>query len=413
MNQEHVVIVGSGQASGEVSTALRGCGYKGSITIIGDEEFAPYGRPPLSKAYLLGEVEVDKLLLRPPSAYERHDIKLIVGVRVTAIDRTARQVALSDGRFIAFDHLVLATGGRPRQLDSAELSAAPNVLYLRTIADADRLRRVLVAGKRLVIVGGGYIGLEIAAAAVRTGLEVTLLEAAERVLARVTSPVVSQFFERIHREEGADIRVNACIDRFILGDDRAVVSIRLKDGEVIPVDALLIGVGLVPNTELAKDAGLDVDNGIIVDGHCRTRDAAIFAIGDCSRHPDPVDGSLRRLESVPNAVEQARIVASAICGVPAVYESVPWFWSDQYDVKLKTVGVMQSGDEAIVRGSIDAGRSFTVFYLRNGAVAAADVVSGTKDFAAARMLVSRRAVIVPDRLRDESISLKDIAAAAC
>ena len=410
MTMERVVIVGGGQAGSEAAAALRGHGFAGPITIVQDEDLLPYQRPPLSKAFLKGEVDAERLCLRPNISYQEHGIEVVTGIAAAAIDRAGNTLLLSDERRIPFDHLILATGGTPRKIDHTAVSKAPNAHYLRTIGDAGRLKHEFGYRRRLVIIGGGYIGLEVAAVAVRAGMQVTVLEAASRLLPRVTSEPVSAFYARVHREEGVDIRLGASIADYVTTVDGRIAAIRLASGEEVGSDAVLVGIGLVPNDELAMAADLPVDNGIVVDGLCRTADHAIFAIGDCSRHPDPETTKLRRIESVPNAIEQARIVASVITGRPQPYEATPWFWSDQYDVKLKTVGLMQPTDQHVIRGNPDKGRSFSVFYLREGAIVAADVVSNVREFAAARSLVQRRARVVPDQLANEAIPLKELVA---
>ncbi|MGM4929593.1 NAD(P)/FAD-dependent oxidoreductase [Tardiphaga sp. 619_E2_N8_5] len=408
MTMERVVIVGGGQAGSEAAASLRGHGFAGSITIVQDETSLPYQRPPLSKGFLKGEVNAERLCLRPNIAYQENRIEVVTGVAVAAIDRAGNTVLLSDKRCITFDHLILATGGTPRKLEHPAVSKAPNVHCLRTIDDAGRLKREFGYRRRLVIIGGGYIGLEVAAVAARAGMEVTVLEASSRLLSRVTSEPVSAFYARVHREEGVDVKLGAAVADYVTTVDGRISAIRLRNGEEIASDAVLIGIGLVPNDKLAMAADLRVSDGIVVDDLCRTADHAIFAIGDCSRHPDPETAKLRRIESVPNAIEHARIVASVITGRPQPYEATPWFWSDQYDVKLKTVGLMQPTDQHVVRGNPDKERSFSVFYLRDGAIVAADVVSNVRDFAAARSLVQRRARIAPDQLANEAISLKEL-----
>jgi len=405
------VIVGAGHAAGVMAVSLREAGWQGSIVMIGEEAHLPYQRPPLSKAFLAGEAEVEQLYLKPAATYERAGVEFIGATRVERIDRAARLVHLADGRALAWDKLVLATGGRVRRLAGANAEAAarmPNFHYLRTIDDVMRIRAQFHHGVRLVIVGGGYVGLEVAAIARHRGLQVTVLEAAERVLARVTAPEVSRFYERIHRAEGVDVRTGTQVEQFELdpsGD--AVAAVVCQDGARIPADLVIVGVGLVPNTELAQAAGLEVDNGIVVDACTRTSDPDIVAIGDCSNHPNDIYGRRLRLESVPNAMEQARTAAAALCGVLKPYNAVPWFWSDQYDLKLKMTGLSQGYDQLVLRGDT-GGRSFSAFYLKQGRMLAADTVSRPQEFMLSKRFIAEAIELDPARLADESVPLKDL-----
>jgi len=405
-----VVIVGAGQAGADAAAALRMAGHEGEIVLIGDEPSLPYARPPLSKAFLAGDADEESLLIRSPSVYEANRITVRAGTAVVRIDRAVREVVLACGERLGYDRLVLATGGAPRRLDVPEFARAANVLTLRTLADAAVLREHLRPGARAVILGAGYVGLEIAAAARARGLEVTVVEVAPRVLARVTSPVVSAFFERIHREEGVEIITGATVEGYEVAEHGDVTGVRLAGGRVLPGDVVLLGVGMVPRTELAAQAGLQVDNGIVVDDRMRTTDPDVFAIGDVSSHPDPRDGGLRRLESVPNASEQARIVASVITGSPRPYDAIPWFWSDQYDLKLQTAGLATAYDDFVVRGDPDDGRLLTVLYLRGHVVIAADTVNRPADFAAARKLIAAGKPVDLDVLRDPEVPLRSLLA---
>lgn len=415
MSTHRVVVVGAGQAGGETVAALRMANYAGDIVLIGDEGHLPYSRPPLSKAFLLGASGADDLYLRPASFYEAYDIRTVMDRPAVSVDRHERTVMLDGGEAIAYEALVLATGGQARHLDDPVAEAAPNVHYLRIIADVDLLRPGFVPGARLTVVGGGYVGLEVAAVARQLGLEVTLLEAAPRLLARVAGPEVSSFFHRIHGEAGVDIRLGAMVDGFVSDDAGRVTAVHVVGGDVVPTDLVLVGIGLEPHVSLAVDAGLEVENGIVVDDYCRTSDPSIFAIGDCSwhpdsEHPDNDHGGMRRLESVPNATEQARVVASVIIGSPKAYTSVPWFWSDQYDLKLQSVGLSTGHDEVVVRGSVEEGRTLVVLYLKDGEVRAADVIASPRDFAVAKKLVAARASIAATRLADPGVQLKELLA---
>ncbi|MFI6367646.1 NAD(P)/FAD-dependent oxidoreductase [Nocardia sp. NPDC050630] len=403
---DRVVIVGGGQAGAECAASLRMAGHCGPVTILAEEPTYPYARPPLSKAYLSGAALVEDLYIRPPATYVQQDLDVRLGTRVTAIDRVDRYVRVETGPDVPYDRLVLATGGRARTLPLPGAESAPNIHTLRGLADIDAMREQFKPGARLVVVGGGYVGLEVAAVARKAGLQVTVLEAAPRVLARVTAAVVSEFYERVHTEQGVDVRTGCCVSGLEYTPDGWATGVTLTDGTSLPADLVVVGIGLVPNTELAEEAGLPVDDGILVDEYCRTADPRVLAIGDCTRHPCAQHGGFRRLESVPNATEQARVVAAVLTGAPRVYDAVPWFWSDQYDVKLQTVGLSAGHDEVVVRGSADAGRSFTVFYLESGEVRAADVINGPRDFMVAKKLVATRARVSSDRLRDQATPLK-------
>ncbi|MEU6573445.1 FAD-dependent oxidoreductase [Streptomyces sp. NPDC046805] len=407
-----MVIIGAGQAGGELAAALRSRSFDGEIVLVGAEESCPYSRPALSKAYLLGELGAGELLLRDAAMYAQQEIEVRPGAAVVAVDRERNEVLLDDGSRLRYTTLVFATGGRPRTLPVPALAAADNLLCLRTLADADRLRGRLRPGTRLAIIGGGYIGLEVASVARRRGLEVTVIEAMPRVLARVTAEPVSRFFQEIHAEEGVDIRLGATIDDYTLDAAGNVGEIRLGDGSRVSVDLVLVGIGLQPNSELAEACGLAVDNGVLVDEFLRTGDPDIYAIGDVSRHPDITSGVTRRLESVPNASEQARAVADTLTGTPRPYTAVPWFWSDQYDVKLQVVGLSDGFDQLVVRSDPAVPRQLAVFYLKDRVIRAADVASSPRDFAVAKKLVAQQAVVEPDMLADHGRPLRGLLALA-
>ncbi|MGV9868032.1 NAD(P)/FAD-dependent oxidoreductase [Rhodococcus koreensis] len=404
-----VVIIGAGQAGGECAAALRADGFAGSITILGNETHLPYSRPLLSKGYCSGHVELKDLYIRPAAFYDENSITVMAGVNVAAVRREAHEVVLEDGTTVPYDKLVLATGGRPRRLPIDLVNSAPNAMYIRTIHDVDSLKERLAEGGHLVVLGGGYVGLEVASAARARGLEVTLVEAAPRLLARVTSLEVSEFLLRTHASEGVDVRVGSQVAHFEVSARGLIDAIVLDSGDRIATDAVVVGIGMVANDELASGAGLRVDNGIVVDEYCRTDDPDIYAVGDCTRHPDLTKGGLRRLESVPNASEQARIVAQGLLGRPKVYDSVPWFWSDQYDIKLQVIGLSSGHDRCVIRGNPKTDKSFCAFYLKDGKVQAADVIGSPRDFAMAKRLVLGHVQVQPDDLADLSRSLKEIA----
>lgn len=408
LSMDRIVIVGAGQAGGDAAAALRMAGHQGPITLIGDEPQLPYSRPPLSKAFLLGQVEEEGLMLRTAESYRGHDIEILTGARVSSVNSAERNVVLEGGQTVPYDKLILATGGRPRSLPNPELSGARNVFTLRSIRDASLIRQRLNQVTRMVVIGGGYIGLEMASVARSLGVDVTLLEANPRLLSRVTSPVVSDFFHRLHQDEGVEILLNARIEKFETDDAGNFAALSLSDGTQIKADFLIAGIGLVPNTELASDIGLDVDNGIIVNEYLQTSNPDIYAIGDVARYPDQQHGGLSRLESVPNASAQARRVAANLAGDCLPYNSVPWFWSDQFDVKLQVVGLSRGYDELIVRRDPSKARTITVFYLKGGVVISADIANSPKDFAFAKKLVAAEALVDSALLANASISLRDL-----
>jgi 3-phenylpropionate/trans-cinnamate dioxygenase ferredoxin reductase subunit len=401
---ERVVVVGAGQAGGELVARLRAGGYVGEIVLIGTEPHLPYSRPPLSKTFLRGEAQVEELFLRSARFYEEQGITVLAGATVRSIDLHAKTLECDEGTSLAWDKLVLATGGRPRRLPDPALNDASNVHYLRTIDDVARLRAGTRPGTRFAVVGGGYVGLEVTSVLRRLGAEVTVIEAADRLLARVTSPPVSDFFRQLHEEEGVDVRLASQVEsyEYVDGD---VAALRLSDGSMIEVDQVLIGIGMIPNDDLARAAGLTVDNGIVVDEYCRAG-SDVYAIGDVSRHPDPQNGGFRRLESMPNAAAQARHAADDILGTPAPYVDVPWFWSDQYDVKLQCAGLNTGYDEIVVRGDITVGRQFTAFYLKDGRVCAVDSVGRPAEYAAGKALIAGAAPADRQALADQSIPLR-------
>ncbi|MES2320776.1 MAG: FAD-dependent oxidoreductase [Pseudomonadota bacterium] len=407
-----LVVIGAGHAGAEAAVAARQAGYAGEIVLIGDEAALPYHRPPLSKGYLQGTATAESLLLKPQAAYDRAGVTLRLGARATSIDRQARCVHLSDGAQQSYTRLIIATGSRARAWQPPGLegdSRPSNLFYLRTATDVDAMRSHFEAGKRLVLIGAGYIGLEVASAARSCGMAVTVLEAARRVLARVTAPEVSAFYTALHRQNGVDIRLSAQVTH--VHSDAASGSITAIDTSAgsFESDLVIVGVGVLPNQELAEAAGLEIDNGIATDEFLRTSDPDIFAIGDCSSHPSQVYGRRLRLESVPNALEQSRIAAANVCDGGKTYASVPWFWSEQYNLKLQMVGLSQGYDEVVMRGD-PATQSFAVFYLREGQVISADCVNRPTDFVMLKKLVTARAVVDQKRLANESVPLKEIAA---
>ena len=405
---ERIVIVGGGQAAVQAIDTLRRKGFAGELVLIGDEPWLPYQRPPLSKKYLAGALERDRLLLRPQHFYESHSVAARLGRRVEEISRREQRLRLDDGSTVAYDALLIATGSRPRPL-AAPGSNLDGVYFLRTIADVERIRTGLVAGKRLVIVGGGYIGLEVAATAREAGLEVTVLEMADRVMNRVVSPQLSAFYEAEHARHGVRILCNSKVHALAAapgsGRVRAVVT---DNGEEHAADTVVVGCGVLPADDLAVAAGLACENGVVVDDRCRTSDPRIYAAGDCANHPSLHYGRRLRLESVDNAFEQGASAALNLLGIETVHDKVPWFWSDQYDLKLIIIGVCQGYDTVVMRGD-PATRAFSVCYLRAGELIAIDTVNSPKDQMAARKLIAARARPNPDRLADHGLPLKDTA----
>ena len=407
------IIIGAGHAGGELAIALRNEGWEGRILLLGEEAHLPYHRPPLSKAYLAGSVEKSSLSIRPQMAYDKANVEFIGGVRVSRIDRANQRLELADGSQLAYDKLAIATGGRPRPLsvpNAAVAERCANLHYLRTLDDVEQIRAQLAPGKRLAIVGGGYIGLEVAASAIAQGLQVTVLEALPRVLQRVTAAELSAYYERKHREAGVDIRTGVQVaDLEVTGD--TVTAVLCADGSRLAADLVVVGIGLLANTELAAEAGLQVDNGILVDEHAQTSDPHIYAAGDCTNHPNALLGRRLRLESVPNALEQSRVAAANMAGKAKTYASVPWFWSDQYELKLKMVGLAEGFERLVLRGD-PATDSFSAFYLKGDKVLAADTVNRPQDFIAAKRLVAEGIAVTDAQLADDSRPLKELLPAA-
>ena len=398
--------MGGGQAAVQAIDTLRRKGFAGQIVLIGDEPWLPYQRPPLSKKYLAGALERERLLLRPAQFYESHSIETRLGRRVEEIARTEQRLRLDDGSKIAYDALLIATGSRPRPLAAPGVEL-DGVHFLRTIADVERIRAGWASGRRLVIVGGGYIGLEVAAIARECGLEVTLLEMTDRVMSRVVCPQISAFYEAEHARHGVRILCNSRVRALapVPGSSR-VRAVLTDDGEEHAADSVVVGCGVLPADEIAIASGLACDNGLLVDEHCRTSDPVICAAGDCTNHPSPRYGRRLRLESVDNAFEQGASAALNMLGLETVHDKVPWFWSDQYDLKLIIIGLGQGYDTVVMRGD-PANHVFSACYLRGGELIAVDTVNSPKDQMAARKLVAARARPNPDRLADATVPLRD------
>lgn len=399
------IVIGASHAAAQLAPSVRRHGWDGRIVVVGDEPYLPYHSPPLSKGYLSGEKAFHDIQIRSQDSYEKADIHFTLGVRAEAINRDTKTVTLDNGEDMHYQKLALAVGARPRKIPLPG-SEKEGVFYLRNIEDADQIRRYIGHGKHAVIIGGGYIGLEVAASLRRAGMAVTVLEALPRVLARVTTDQISAFYQRIHGEEGVEIVVAAVVERIEGGD--AVESVACADGKSYPADVVIIGIGVLPNIELAEAAGLDVDDGIVVDEFARTSDPDIVAAGDCSWHYNPIYERHIRLESVQNANEQASVAAATICGKLEPYRALPWFWSDQYDLKLQIAGLSQGYDEAIIRGKIDSGRSFASFYLLEGQLLAVDAVNKPQEFMLSKRIIKDALDVDLSGLADENVALKDL-----
>lgn len=400
-----VVIVGAGQAGAQAAITLRQHGYPGAVTLIGDEPYVPYERPPLSKSFMAGDSALEKMFMRTPEFYAEHTIDVRLNTPVAAIDRAAKTVRLGDGSAVAYDKLVLATGGRVRRLEVPG-GGLPQVRYLRTITDVLGYRDQLAPGARLVIVGGGYIGLEVAAVAVKRGCAVTVLEAMPLVLNRVVAPELSRFYLEVHAAAGVTIVTSASVAGFEARG--AVIEVVCAGERRFAADLVIVGIGIVPNVDLAAAAGLAVDNGIVVDAYAATADPDVFAAGDCTNHPSAAAGGRVRLESVQNALSQGKTAALSILGQHVPYDEIPWFWSDQYDLKLQMTGLSRPGDQVVIRGAM-AERKFSVCYLRDGVFVACHAVNQAKDFIQSKKLIAARAVVDPARLADASVALKELA----
>ena len=402
MNNDRCVIVGASHAGVTCALRLRRLGWTGSITLVGEEPQVPYHRPPLSKDYLKGAKERESILLSGAASYEKADVDLLLSVRVETIDRERHRISTADGTYFEYDKLVLATGARARELPFAK-PEVPGVCYLRSMADVDRIRDTANAGGNAVIIGGGYIGLETAASLRSLGVQVTVLEAMDRVLQRITSEPVSTFFTRVHREEGVEIREQSQVSGLI--GTKSVEAVHLDSGEQIEADLVIIGIGVIPNTEMAAAAGLKVNNGICVDEFARTDDPDIYAIGDCSNFVHPRYDRQMRLESVQNANDQALTAAKSITGQPEPYNTVPWFWSDQYDVKLQIAGLAEGYDEIVVRGDSTTGRAMSVLYLQNKKLLAVDALNSPRDFVQGKKLILSGATLDSEVLVDPSVAI--------
>ena len=398
-----IVIIGAGHAAGQAAASLRQAKFEGPITIIGDEAHVPYQRPPLSKQYLAGTQLADKVYLRAEKFYADKDIQLMLDTRATQIDPSTKTINLDNGETIAYEKLLISTGSRPRKL-SIEGSDLSGIHYLRTMDDVDGIRADVKPGANLVIVGGGYIGLEVAAVGIELGMNVHVLEMEERILQRVTTPEMSAYYHKLHTDRGVHIHTQTGVTGF--SGNGSVEKVLCGD-ESFDADIVIVGIGIIPNTEIAEEAGIHCENGIVVDDHCRTSDPDIYAAGDCTNHPNPLMNKRLRLESVPNAMDQARVSTANMLGDDKVYAAIPWFWSDQYDLKLQMVGFSADGDSQVLRGDMDT-HQFAIFYLKDGKVVAADAVNSPKEFMLCKQLVGKPAD--PAKLADPETDLKSLLA---
>ena len=402
---ETFVIVGASHAAAMLAPSLRQQGWQGRIIVIGAEASIPYHRPPLSKDYLAGAKSLEEILIRPAKVYEKSEVEFILETSVESIDRDNKTVRLSNNETLSYDKLALTVGSKVRKVNLPGVDL-DGVFYLRDLKDVERISAHISAGANAVIVGGGYIGLETAAVLNGKGMNVTVLEMMERVLQRVTAPALSEFYTRIHEEEGVNIRCGIGVTGF-KGNGR-VSKVLCSDGSEFSADLVIIGVGILPNTELAEAAGLQVENGIVVNARAQTSDPDIFAAGDCTFHHNPVYDRWVRLESVQNATDQSRVIAGAACGKEMSYNTVPWFWSEQYDLMLQIAGLSQGYDEIITRGDPGNGRSFAAFYLRAGRVIAVDAVSRPQEFMFTKKLIPAQKTVDKLKLADADVPIKEL-----
>lgn len=398
-----VIIIGASHAAAQTSVSLRQAGWEGSITVIGDEPVLPYHRPPLSKDFLSGQKSIEDIFIRPAESYAAAEIDLKLGVRVDLINRGDKTIRTAKGETLSYDKLVLSTGARIRHLPVPG-GNSDNVFYLRDTADVLAIKAKAETAKTALIIGGGYIGLETAASLRKQGLEVTVLEAMPRILQRVTAPVMSAFYKRIHTEEGVEILENVMANEIL--QHNGGLQILTACEKTLSADMVIIGIGVIPNVELAESAGLVIGNGVVVNEFCQTSDPDIYAAGDVTWHYNPIYDEHVRLESVPNATEQGKVVAGHMTGKPKPYHSLPWFWSDQYDLKLQIAGLSGGYDDVIIRGDVEASRSFAAYYFKDSKFIAVDAVNAPRDFMFGKMSLTRGVNLDKSKLADTSIALK-------
>ena len=399
-----VILVGAGQSADQCATILRREGFDGSILIVGEENHPPYQRPPLSKDYLAGKVDLDRVYSKKIEFYAKQKIDLLLSTRVKKINRKDKSILLSNSDKLSYKKLVLATGSRVRKLHVTG-SCLSNIHYLRNINDSENIKKHIKKDKKLVIVGAGYIGLEVAAVAAGKGMFVSVIEMEQRVMNRTVDPIISKYFEDLHKQHGVKIFLNTALKKF--SGSNLVSKVICSNGLELEADLVVVGAGILPNIELALDAGLECENGIIVDEYGKTGDSDIYACGDCTNHPNKILGKRLRLESVHNALEQAKTVASSIYGRKKEYSQVPWFWSDQYDHKLQIVGLAGKHQEVVKRGSEEE-KAFLLFYLKNKELIAVDAVNSPKEFLDCKKLVANRIKISSDTIQDLSVKLSEL-----
>ncbi len=408
------IIVGTGQAGFQTAASLRAEGYLEPITLIGEEPHIPYQRPPLSKGFILGKQDAESIELRPAAFYQSHQINLLSSERVAGISLAERLVEIDSGGNLSYDSLVLAVGASNRKLNvaGAELDG---VFYLRSLAEAIILKAQLEEAREIVVIGGGFIGLELAAAACMLGKKVTVVEALSRLMPRIVAPIISEFFRELHTSRGVRILCDATVKEIRGSEDggtagRAKEAL-LSDGRTLPADLVVVGIGVAPNVELARDAGLTISNGIAVDEYLRTEDANVYAIGDCAEYPNEFAGGRVRLESVQNAADQAQCVATAIAGRHVRYNALPWFWTDQFDIKLQMAGISAGHDRVVTRGNAET-RKLSVFYFKKEKLIAIDSINRPVDHMVGRKLIASSARVSPEQAADEGVELRKLAAAA-
>lgn len=402
-----ILIVGAGHAGAQAAIALRQQKFEGTIGLMGNEKYPPYERPPLSKEYLAGDKPFERIMLRPESFWGERNIDLLTGCRVSKVDPMTKTVTLSTDDQVSYEKLIWATGGSPRMLDCPG-SQARNIHAVRSRADVDKIMAALPSTEKVVVVGGGYIGLEAAAVLTKLGKAVTIVESLDRVLSRVAGETLSRFYEEEHRRQGVTVELDAMVEAFETNDDGMATGVKLADGRVLDADMIIVGIGIIPETGPLVAAGAAAGNGVDVDQTCRTSLNGIYAIGDCAAHSNRfADGAHIRLESVQNANDQAKVAALDIMGEETEYDAVPWFWSNQYDLKLQTVGLSTGHDEYIVRGD-PANRSFSIVYLKDGKIIALDCVNATKDYVQGRKVVEAGLSLDLTQLADTDIPIKEV-----
>ena len=399
-----IVVIGSGQAAIQTVMSLKRNEFTGSIKVIGEEDHLPYQRPPLSKDFLLEEYKPERVSLKKKEFYEENGVDLILGKRAESIDTILKEITLSDENKIRYDQLVIATGSRVRKLNVPG-SDKKGIYYLRDLDDANALKQRLKKNKKMVIVGAGYIGLEVASVAASLGVEVTVIEMANRVMNRTVDPIISSYYQKLHESHGVKIHLDNGLEAFE-GDD-SVNAVLCSDGLMLEAELVVIGAGVLPNQEIAIEAGLECNNGIMVNEFGETSTAHVYDCGDCTNHPNKGLNTRLRLESVHNAMEQSKTVANTIMGNKEPYDQVPWFWSDQYDHKLQLVGISGDHDEVVMRG-LESEQKFLLFYLKNSELIAVNAINSSKEFLICRKLVANKVKISSDVIKDQSVNLNDL-----